>query len=139
MLLGASASGQPAAAQRVSRKKRYALVGVGGRSRMYRDAVLETYAKHCEMVGFCDVNLGRLKLAQSLARKAAGVEVPIYDAKEDAKAFDRMVRETKPDVVIVTTKDAAHSDYISPRHGTGLRRDDREADDDGREEMPRDP
>jgi predicted dehydrogenase len=109
ILIGASASGQTSSP---SRRKRYALVGLGGRSRMYRDAVLETYARHCEMVGFCDVNLGRLKLAQSLARKAAGVEVPIYDAKDDAKAFDRMVRETKPDVVIVTTKDAAHSDYI---------------------------
>jgi predicted dehydrogenase len=109
ILVGASASGQTSSP---NRRKRYALVGAGGRSRMYRDAVLETYAKHCEMVGFCDVNLGRLRLAQALARKAAGVEVPIYDAKEDAKAFDHMVRETKPDVVIVTTKDATHSQYI---------------------------
>jgi predicted dehydrogenase len=109
LLMGASALAQPANA---NRKKRYALVGVGGRSRMYRDAVLETYARHCEMVGFCDVNLGRLKLAQSLARTAPGVEVPIYDAKDEAKAFDRMIRETRPDVVIVTTKDATHSQYI---------------------------
>ena len=36
------------------------------------------------------------------------VEVPIYGAKD----FDRMVRETKPDTVIVTTKDATHSQYI---------------------------
>ncbi|MEI8041276.1 MAG: Gfo/Idh/MocA family oxidoreductase [Verrucomicrobiota bacterium] len=109
ILIGSPALGQPASA---ARRRRYALVGLGGRSRMYREAVLKTYAQHHEMVVFCDVNLGRLRLAQSLARKAASVEVPIYDAKEDANAFDRMVLETKPDVVIVTTKDAAHRQYI---------------------------
>jgi predicted dehydrogenase len=89
-------------------KKRYALVGVSGRSGMYREAVLKTYAAHSEMVGFCDLNLGRLRLAQARARKMAGVEVPIYEARD----FDWMVKETKPDVVIVTTKDSVHSDYI---------------------------
>ena len=60
------------------------------------------------MVGFCDINAGRLKLAQTKAREMAGVEVPVFDAED----FDRMVRETRPDVVIVTTKDATHSQYI---------------------------
>jgi len=91
-----------------TRKKRYALVGVGGRSGMYREAVLKTYADHSEMVGFCDVNEGRLKLAQAKAREMAGDEVPIFLAKD----FDRMTRETKPDVVIVTTKDGVHDRYI---------------------------
>jgi predicted dehydrogenase len=109
ILMGASALGQTTSA---SRKQRCALVGVGGRSSMYREAVLKTFAPHCEMVGFCDVNLGRLKLAQAKARAMAGVEVPIYDVQADSKAFDRMVRETKPDTVIVTTKDATHSQYI---------------------------
>ena len=36
-------------------RRRYALVGVGSRSDMYREAVLKTYADHCEMVGFCDI------------------------------------------------------------------------------------
>jgi predicted dehydrogenase len=90
------------------RRKRYALVGVGGRSGMYREAVLKTYAEHCEMVGYCDLNEGRLKLAQRKAREMAGVEVPLFAAKD----FDRMIRETKPDVVIVTTKDGTHDQYI---------------------------
>ena len=33
-------------------RQRYALVGVGGRSGMYREAVLKTYAEHAQMVGF---------------------------------------------------------------------------------------
>jgi len=89
-------------------RRRYALVGTGSRSSMFREAVLKTYAQECEMVGYCDLNPGRLKLAQAKTREAAGVEVPIFEAKE----FDRMVRLTKPDVVIVTTKDSTHDQYI---------------------------
>ena len=91
-----------------SRKKRYALVGVGSRSGMYRGALLKSYADHCEIVGYSDINPGRLKLAQDKARATAGVEVPVFEAKD----FDRMIRETKPDVVIVTTKDGVHDRYI---------------------------
>jgi predicted dehydrogenase len=105
LLAGASAFAQT---ETTARRKRYALVGVGSRSKMYRDAVLQTHAEHCEMVGYCDVNEGRLKLAQRKARDMAKVEVPIYDAKD----FEKMIRETKPEVVIVTTKDAAHDIYI---------------------------
>ena len=109
MLAGCSSVAvKPAAASPTSRKKRYALVGVGGRSAMYREAVLQTYAAHSEMVGFCDTNAGRLALAQRLTREVAGVTVPVFAALD----FDRMVRETKPDVVIVTTKDSAHDHYI---------------------------
>ncbi|HMP84893.1 MAG TPA: twin-arginine translocation signal domain-containing protein, partial [Verrucomicrobiota bacterium] len=66
----AQSSSAPAATS-APRKKRYALVGVGGRSGMFRDAVMKTYADHCEMVGFCDINLGRLQLAQRKARDSA--------------------------------------------------------------------
>jgi predicted dehydrogenase len=89
-------------------RRRYALVGVGSRAGMYREAVLKTYAAHCRMVGYCDINQGRLKLAQAQAKAVAGVDVPVYAAAD----FDRMVRETRPDVVIVTTKDATHNHYI---------------------------
>ena len=91
-----------------SPRKRYAIVGVGSRSAMYRTAVLKTYAEYCQMAGFCDVNEGRLKLAQRKARQMSGAEVPIYTADN----FDRMIRETSPDIVIVTTKDATHDGYI---------------------------
>ena len=92
----------------IQSKKRYALVGTGDRSGMYREAVLKTYAPNCEMVGFCDLNFGRLKLAQTKAREMTGIEMPIYLAKD----FDRMVREAKPDIVIVTSKDSTHDHYI---------------------------
>jgi predicted dehydrogenase len=90
------------------RRKRYALVGVGSRAGMYRQAVLEGYRDYAEMVAYCDNNLGRLRLAQQQARDSAKVEIPIYLAED----FDQMIRDTKPEVVIVTTKDSAHSQYI---------------------------
>lgn len=95
-------------AQSAGRRKRYVLVGTGSRAQMYQDAVNKTYAEHCEMVSYCDTNAGRLKLSQDRAREQSGREVPVYDAKD----FDRMIHEQKPDVVIVTTKDSAHDKYI---------------------------
>ncbi|MDZ7336633.1 MAG: Gfo/Idh/MocA family oxidoreductase [candidate division KSB1 bacterium] len=91
-----------------ARKQRIAIVGVGSRSRMYQDAVQTRYAEHCQLVGLCDINLGRLRLAQQRSIKNVGSSVPIFDAKE----FDKMIRETRPDRVVVTTVDGFHHQYI---------------------------
>ncbi|MGC9347738.1 MAG: hypothetical protein ACP5JG_06340, partial [Anaerolineae bacterium] len=53
-------------------KKRYAQVGLGGRSRMYTQGVVGTYADDAEMVGLCDINEGRLNLAMEAARAWGG-------------------------------------------------------------------
>lgn len=88
-------------------KKRYAQVGVGDRSFMYTFAIVESFHEHAELVGLCDNNLGRLRTrAEWVADR--GIEVPVYLDTE----FDRMIAETKPDVVIVTSKDATHDQYI---------------------------
>lgn len=89
-------------------KKRYAIVGVGGRSYMFQDAIHKTFADHAELVGCCDVNLGRLRLAQQNARESGRPEPPIFEARD----FDRMLAETRPDVVIVTTVDGFHHEYL---------------------------
>ena len=88
-------------------KKRYAQVGLGGRSMMYTEAVTETYGEHCEMVGLCDNNPGRLQ--QRIAWCAQrGAQVPGYSDDE----FDRLIAECQPDCVIVTSKDCTHDQYI---------------------------
>lgn len=89
-------------------KKRFVIVGVGSRSRMYQGAIQGEYKNNCELVGFCDVNLGRLKLAQRRSREVTGDALPIYDAGD----FDQMVAETHPDTVVVTTVDGYHHEYI---------------------------
>ena len=88
-------------------KKRYAQVGVGGRSMMYSRALVEQYPEQCDLVGLCDTNPGRLALRQSWAQ-ARGVNVPGYPAAD----FDRMVSECRPDTVIVTSVDGTHDRYI---------------------------
>jgi predicted dehydrogenase len=89
-------------------KKRYAVVGTGHRSEMWQTAVYKSFADSCEIVGLCDTNMGRLKLYQGIAKKFTGKEVPLYDSKD----FDKMIAETKPDTVIVTTVDCFHHIYI---------------------------
>ena len=98
-----------------NRQTRYANVGTGSRSRMYQQAVMKTFADNSTMVGFCDTNMGRLKLAQQTAKQEYNCDVPIFLADD----FDEMIKQTKPDVVIVTTVDGFHHEYIirAMKHG----------------------
>jgi predicted dehydrogenase len=108
LLVGSSAIARageaPVAATFASRRKRYAIVGVGSRHEMYRHAITKTFAPHAELVALCDLNEGRLKLSQ----KRSGLLVPLYLSGD----FDRMVKEARPDTIIVTTKDCTHDQYI---------------------------
>jgi predicted dehydrogenase len=101
---GGAAVARAAAAQR----KRYVAVGVGSRNRMFQAAIWGPHKAHAELVAACDVNPGRLDL---LARRAveAGAAAPKGYLASD---FDKMIREQKPDAVIVTTPDALHDDYV---------------------------
>lgn len=89
-------------------KTRYVQVGTGHRANMYQNAILDTYSDSCELVGFCDTNPGRMRMAQAKVEKKTGVKVPLYGADE----FDKMIKETNPDIVIVTTVDGYHDKYI---------------------------
>lgn len=90
-------------------KKRYAQVGVGGRARFFYQAIVGTYSETSELVGFCDLNQTRMDFANALLKKEYGAApIPTYPVER----FDDMIREQKPDVVIVTTIDRAHHKYI---------------------------
>ncbi|WP_202796014.1 Gfo/Idh/MocA family protein [Opitutus terrae] len=89
-------------------RKRYAIVGVGSRHHMYQDAIERTYPQHAELVGLCDTNAGRLELARTRSTRNEATPPPAFLARD----FDRMLAETKPDILIVTTVDATHDDYI---------------------------
>jgi predicted dehydrogenase len=87
-------------------KKRYAQVGIGGRSLLYSEAIVEQFADRCELAAICDNNPGRLRLRADWAHQR-GVEIKTYTDTE----FERMIAETRPDVVIVTSKDCTHDQY----------------------------
>ncbi len=90
-------------------KKRYVLVGTGGRSLMYIKALTDgTYREQGELVGLCDINPGRLEYySKKIENEFKHPRVPVYKAAD----FDRMIEECRPDTVIVTTIDRTHHRY----------------------------
>lgn len=89
-------------------KKRYAQVGTGGRARFFYRAVARDYAKTSEIVAFCDVNQTRMDYCNEQLVQYGAQKVPTYKHYE----FDKMIEETKPDCVIVTSVDRTHHEYI---------------------------
>ncbi|MDD5602989.1 MAG: Gfo/Idh/MocA family oxidoreductase [Eubacteriales bacterium] len=90
-------------------RKKYAQVGIGGRARMYYEAIAGKYKDTCEMVGFCDVNKVRMDYANSIiAEKFGAAKVKEYTFDK----FNEMISEQKPDTVIVTSIDRTHHKYI---------------------------
>lgn len=75
---------------------------------MYWRAIHGDFKEYAELVGVCERNVGRLKLCRDTIRQEFKRDVPGY-GEED---FDRMIAETKPDTVIVTTRDCDHARYI---------------------------
>lgn len=86
------------------KKTRYVQVGLGGRAKMFRDAILNDFHERNELLAVCDRNAGRA----ALAIRQSGRQLPGYGAEQ----FEQMIREQKPDCVIVTTMDATHDDYL---------------------------
>lgn len=95
-------------ASSVPARRRFALVGLGARSLMYQDAVQQTYAAHAVLVAVCDANAGRVAVALGRSARHGAAAPAAFSAGE----FDRLLAETKPDVVIVTTMDSTHDDYL---------------------------
>ncbi len=88
---------------RSDQKKTLAMVGTGHRGvDMWGKSVVDAYGDNIEFVGLCDVNPGRL----AYAKRHMNVTCPTY------LDFEKMIRETKPGRVIVTTIDGTHHDFI---------------------------
>jgi predicted dehydrogenase len=84
-------------------QKNYCIVGLGSRGiSMYATDLMTTYADVARLTGLCDHNEGRVQLARTYLH----TDAPGYTD------FDRMLDEVPCDVVIVTTQDSAHDEYI---------------------------
>jgi predicted dehydrogenase len=105
---GAAAVGLSAIAQAAAGRRKYVIVGVGSRSRMYLTAITKTFPATNELVAVCDTNAGRLDAALKFVAPNGGKAPKKYLAAD----FDKMIRETRPDCVIVTPPDAFHDEYI---------------------------
>lgn len=86
-------------------KLKIVMVGTGIRGTgFWGRRLVQEYSDILEFVGLCDINPGRLEYAKEFI----GVNCPTYADTE----FEKMIRETGPDLVIVTTKDSMHHKYI---------------------------
>ncbi len=93
----------------MNQRKRYAVVGTGGRAGMFVNAVANTYREVSELVAFCDLSQTRMDwYNEQLANILDMASRPTYLAHQ----FDQMVAETQPDTVIVSTMDSTHHLYI---------------------------
>lgn len=87
----------------LQRKLKMAIIGTGSRgSFTWGQEVVKDYSDVVEIVGLCDRNGKRVEAA----RKLIGTSAPTFTD------FDRMIRETRPETVMVTTVDSAHARYI---------------------------
>jgi predicted dehydrogenase len=95
-----------------SPRKRVAMVGTGSRGiGMWGTSVKAEYDDILEFVGLCDINPGRV----AYAKQAMQVNCPVYTN------FDLMLKETRPDILIVTTTDSTHDQYIVKGLDQGLK------------------
>ncbi len=75
---------------------------------MFTGAITGKFRDGNEIVGMCDKNAGRLALAVRKISATGASQPKPYLAAD----FDRMIKETRPQFVIVTTTDSTHDDYI---------------------------
>ncbi|HPV18462.1 MAG TPA: Gfo/Idh/MocA family oxidoreductase [Prolixibacteraceae bacterium] len=84
-------------------KRKLALVGTGSRGNgFWGRNIVRQYGDLVEFVGLCDINPGRVEYA----KKFIGANCPTFTN------FDDMMAGVKPDLLIVTTVDATHDEFI---------------------------
>ena len=89
--------------------KRHAIVGTGGRAGMYVQALCDTWSADNCLVALCDLSQVRMDWHNRRLQQEYGhPPLPTYRADD----FDAMLADTRPDVVIVTTIDATHHQYV---------------------------
>jgi predicted dehydrogenase len=92
-------------------KRRVALVGTGVRGSGFWGKFLnDNYSDVIEYAGLCDINPGRLQYTKEFM----GVDCPAFTD------FDAMLAQAKPDLVIVTTVDSTHDEFIVKGLNAGL-------------------
>lgn len=90
-------------------KPRYSIVGTGGRSVMFVDALADSHREHAQLVSMCDLSRVRMDYYNRyLEEEHRHPPVPTFKPDQ----FETMIRQTQPDTVIVCTMDSAHHEYI---------------------------
>lgn len=92
-------------------RKRYAMVGTGHRGTgMWGKDIFDRYPNEIEFVGLCDKNGKRAEAG----KKLIGADCPTFTN------FEEMVTTTKPELLIVTTMDSTHHQFITKALAMGI-------------------
>lgn len=95
-----------------SAKKRYAIVGTGHRATsMWGVQIAEKFKNEVKFVGLCDKNPKRAEAAKGLI----GVNAPTFTN------FEEMLVKTKPEILMVTTVDSTHHEFITKALAKGIK------------------
>jgi predicted dehydrogenase len=101
----------PVAAQ-TNKKRRYAIIGTGHRATgMWGVDLARRYADEIEFVGLCDKNAKRVEAGRALI----GADCPTFTN------FDEMLAKTKPELLMVTTVDSTHHEFITKAVARGIK------------------
>jgi predicted dehydrogenase len=104
------ANALPVSAQ-AAKKRRYAIVGTGHRgTRMWGSDLVQNYSETVEFIGLCDKNAKRVEAGRQLI----GVNCPTFTN------FDEMLAKTKPELLMVTTVDSTHHEFITKAVARGI-------------------
>lgn len=101
----------PGLAFSASAPRRYAIVGTGVRAiGMWGRDLVKQYSDVLEFVGLADINHKRV----AVAKEMMGVNCPTFTN------FDEMCDKAKPDLLMVTTVDSTHAEYITKALDRGI-------------------
>ncbi|MFY1584255.1 Gfo/Idh/MocA family protein [Micromonospora sp. WMMD734] len=89
-------------------RRRHALVGTGARAEMFVRALVTAHADTAELVAFADVNQTRMDAHNRWLTELGQPAVPTYPAAD----FTAMLAKERVDVVLVTSVDVTHDEYI---------------------------
>ncbi|MBZ2196776.1 Gfo/Idh/MocA family protein [Occultella gossypii] len=90
-------------------RRRFAVIGTGHRSEMYVKALAGAFCDIGQIVAFVDPNEVRMHYYDGVARESGQSEPILHYGPDD---FERMVAETSPDGLVVSSVDATHARYI---------------------------
>ena len=104
-------AGGSALASAQARRRRYAVIGTGHRAtNMWGSDLAKNYSDVLEFVGLSDTNPKRLAASKAMM----GVSCPTFTS------FDEMCDRARPDLLMVTTVDSTHVDYITKALDRGI-------------------
>jgi predicted dehydrogenase len=93
-------------------RRRYAVVGAGARAEMFIRSIVADHADAAALVALADVNQTRMDAHNAALKELGAAPVPTYRFGEAGNGFATMLDREAVDVVLVTTVDRTHDEYI---------------------------